>query len=67
MTFPELDSKASSATNQNRYKRQLAEVAIGQASQARWAEAVETNRRLVALGPDAEAENRLAKALWEMG
>jgi hypothetical protein len=67
LTFPEIDSKASTATNQTRYKRQLAEQAIQQASEAYWAEAAETNRRLLALGADAEAENRLAKALWEMG
>ncbi len=67
MTFPELESKASSATNQTRYKRQLAETAIAQAAQAKWTEAAETNRKLIALGPDAESENRLAKALWELG
>jgi len=67
LTFPELESKASSATNQTRYKRQLAELAIGQATQAKWADAAETNRRLIALGPDAQAENRLAKAHWELG
>ena len=67
MTFPELESKASSATSQTRYKRQLAETAIQQAAQAQWADAADTNRRLIALGPDAEAENRLAKALWELG
>ena len=67
MTFPELESKASSATNQTRYKRQLAEQAIQQAAAAQWADAADTNRKLLALGSDAEAENRLAKALWEMG
>jgi hypothetical protein len=67
LTFPELESKASSATNQTRYKRQLAETAIQQAALAQWAEAADTNRKLLALGPDAEAENRLAKSLWEMG
>jgi Tetratricopeptide repeat len=67
LTFPELESKASSATNQVRYKRQLAEQAISQASQAQWADAAETNRKLIALAPDAEAQNRLAKALWELG
>ena len=67
VTFPELESKASSATNQTRFKRQLAEQAIAQAAAANWAEAAETNRRLIALGPDVESENRLAKALWEMG
>jgi hypothetical protein len=67
LTFPELESKASAATNQTRLKRQLAETAIQQAASAKWADAAETNRRLLAYGPDAEAENRLAKALWEMG
>jgi tetratricopeptide (TPR) repeat protein len=67
LTFPELESKASSATNQTRYKRQLAEQAIQQAAQAQWADSADTNRKLLALGPDAEAENRLAKALWELG
>lgn len=67
MTFPEIESKASSAANQTRYKRQLAEQAIAQAAAASWADAAEANRRLLALGPDVEAENRLAKALWEMG
>jgi len=67
LTFSELDSKASSATNQTRFKRQLAELAIQQAAQAKWSEAADTNRKLIALGPDAEAENRLAKALWELG
>jgi tetratricopeptide repeat protein len=67
LTFPELESKASSATNQTRYKRQLAETAIQQAAQAHWSEAADTNRKLIAMSPDAEAENRLAKALWELG
>jgi len=67
LTFPELETKASSAVNQTRFKRQLQEQAISQAAQAHWADAAETNRRLLALGPDAEAENRLAKALWELG
>jgi tetratricopeptide (TPR) repeat protein len=67
LTFPDLDTSGQSPTNTTRVKRQLAEQAILQASQADWAEAAETNRRLLELGPDAEAENRLAKALWEMG
>ena len=45
----------------------MAETAIQEAAQARWADAAETNRRLIAMGADAEAENRLAKALWELG
>jgi tetratricopeptide (TPR) repeat protein len=67
LTFSsDVDSKASNV-NQTRFKRQLAETAIAQAAEAKWADAAETNRRLIALGPDAEAENRLAKALWELG
>ncbi|MBM4408226.1 MAG: tetratricopeptide repeat protein [Chloroflexi bacterium] len=67
MTFPEIESKASSAANQTRYNRQLAEQAIAQAAAAAWADAADANRKLLALGPDVEAENRLAKALWELG
>ncbi len=67
MTFPEVDAAAQTPAGQTRLKRQLAEQAISQASDAHWAEAAETNRRLLDLGPDSEAENRLAKALWEQG
>jgi tetratricopeptide (TPR) repeat protein len=67
VTFPDLESNAQSPMNATRMKRQLAEQAIGYAAQANWAEAAATNRRLLELGPDAEAENRLAKALWEEG
>ena len=67
MTFPEVDSQPSSAVNQTRLKRQLADQAIAQATAAQWTDAAETNQRLLELGPDAEAENRLAKALWEQG
>lgn len=48
-------------------KRQLAEQAIGFAVQGRWEEAVQANRRLLAFYPkDAEAYNRLGKALTEL-
>ncbi len=67
MTFPEIDAAAQSPAGQTRMKRQLAERAIAQASAADWAGAAETNRRLLEFGADSEAENRLAKALWEMG
>jgi tetratricopeptide (TPR) repeat protein len=67
VTFPELETQAPSAVNQIRMKRQLVEQAIAQATAAQWADAAETNRRLLELGPDAEGENRLAKALWELG
>ncbi|MBA3235834.1 MAG: hypothetical protein H0T59_07575 [Chloroflexi bacterium] len=67
MTFPDLETTAPSPVNLNRQKRQLADQAISQATAAQWAEAVETNRRLLELGTDAEAENRLTKSLWELG
>ena len=37
------------------------------ADPADWAEAVKINERILELGADSEAENRLAKAYWEMG
>ncbi len=67
VTFPEIDAAAQTPAGQTRLKRQLAEQAIAQATAARWPEAAETNRRLLELGADSEAENRLAKAHWEMG
>ena len=66
MTFPELEASAT-APSQSRIKRQLSEQAIGQAAGAHWEDAAEANRKLLELGPDPEAENRLAKALWELG
>ncbi|HEY7735243.1 MAG TPA: tetratricopeptide repeat protein [Candidatus Limnocylindrales bacterium] len=67
MTFPDVESQPPSPVTQTRLKRQLAEQAIAQAAAAAWSDAAETNRKLLELGPDAEAENRLAKALWELG
>jgi tetratricopeptide (TPR) repeat protein len=67
VTFPDIESPAQSPANLTRQKRQLADQAIAQASAAKWAEAAATNRKLLELGPDAESENRLAKALWELG
>jgi len=67
VTFPEVDTAASSPVNQTRVKRQLADQAIAHASAAQWGDAADTNRKLLELGQDAEAENRLAKALWELG
>jgi hypothetical protein len=57
----------SSAANTTRLKRQLTEQAIAAATVGSWAEAADINRRLLELGASVEAENRLAKALWEMG
>jgi Tetratricopeptide repeat len=67
VTFPDVDTTPQSPINATRMKRQLAEQAIGLAAQANWADAAEANRKLLELGADAEAENRLAKALWEQG
>jgi Fe-S cluster assembly iron-binding protein IscA len=66
VTFPDVDAGSSPAAA-TRLKRQLAEQAIGQAAAGQWSDAAETNIKLLELGADAEAENRLAKALWEQG
>jgi len=66
VTFPDVESGNSPAAA-TRLKRQLAEQAIGQAAAGQWSAAADTNRKLLELGDDAEAENRLAKALWEQG
>ncbi len=65
MAFPEIEK--GTGGNAVRVKRQLAEQAIAQAAGGKWTEAVEVNRKILEMGPDAEAENRLAKALWETG
>jgi tetratricopeptide (TPR) repeat protein len=67
VTFPETESTATSPAATTRIKRQLAEQAIANAAAGQWSDAADTNRKLLELGPDAEAENRLAKALWELG
>ena len=67
MTFPETDSSATSPAATTRIKRQLAEQAIASAAAGQWSDAADTNRKLLEMGADAEAENRLAKALWELG
>jgi hypothetical protein len=67
VTFPEVETTKASATSQIRLKRQLSEQAVSQATAADWAAAADTNRRILEMGPDVEAENRLAKSLWELG
>jgi tetratricopeptide (TPR) repeat protein len=57
----------SAGTNVVRLKRQLTEQAIAAATAAEWTEAADINRRILELGPDSTAENRLAKSLWEQG
>jgi len=49
-----------------RQRRQLAEVAVGQAARGEWEAAVETNRQLIEMGGDVDAFNRLGKALSEL-
>ncbi len=66
MTFSETDANASPAAA-TRIKRTLAEQAIASAAAGKWSEAADTNRRLLEMGPEADTENRLAKALWELG
>jgi tetratricopeptide (TPR) repeat protein len=51
----------------NRQRRQMVDQAISQATKAEWTAAVETNQRLLELGPDTDAYNRLGKALAELG
>ena len=51
MTFPDVETQAQSPVNLNRQKRQLADLAIAQATAADWAESAATNRRLLELGP----------------
>jgi len=67
VTFSDLENSAASAASTIRLKRALVEQAIAHATAAQWADAAETNRKILEMGPDAEAENRLAKALWELG
>jgi len=67
VTFPDVETTAQSPVNLTRQKRQLADQAIAQATDAQWSDAAATNRKLLELCTDAEAENRLAKALWELG
>jgi tetratricopeptide (TPR) repeat protein len=67
MSFPLTDKSGSPAVNATRLKRQLSEQAIAAATAADWSSAADINRRILDLGPDNEAENRLAKALWEQG
>jgi hypothetical protein len=69
MSFTSLPETAGGSANINvtRLKRQLVEQAIAAATAAEWATAAEINERILELAPDSEAENRLAKALWEQG
>jgi hypothetical protein len=65
LAFPEIEK--STGGNSVRIKRQLMDQAIAQASDGHWTEAADTNRKILEMAPDAETENRLAKAMWELG
>ncbi len=67
MSFSITDGGGTPAVNTIRLRRQLVEQAIAAATDAEWDAAAEINRRILELGPDSEAENRLARAFWEMG
>jgi tetratricopeptide (TPR) repeat protein len=67
MSFSITDGGNAPAINATRLRRQLVEQAIAAATAAEWESAAEINRRILELGPDSEAENRLARAFWEMG
>jgi hypothetical protein len=66
MSFPEI-AETTGTTNVVRLKRQLIEQAVAAAVAADWRASADLNRRILELGPDVQAENRLAKALWEIG
>ncbi len=57
----------ASVMTASRLKRQLVEQAISAARRADWTAAAETNQKILDLGPDSAAQNRLAKSCWEMG
>ena len=67
MSFSLTEGGAKPAVNATRLKRQLSEQAIGAATSADWDAAVDINKRILELGTDSEAENRLARAFWELG
>jgi len=58
---------ASSAITASRLKRQQTDQAIDAARRADWAAAAEINEKILETGPDSAAENRAAKAYWELG
>jgi hypothetical protein len=67
MSFSMTEGGPSPAVNATRLKRQLTEQAIAAATAADWEAAADLNRRILDLGADSAAENRLAKSYWELG
>jgi tetratricopeptide (TPR) repeat protein len=61
-------TQAQSAEEKARLKKQWMDLAIKQAQEGRWEEAVETNRNILNLFPtEPDAYNRLGKAYSELG
>ena len=54
-------------SEQMRLRKRLVERAVELAVANRWDDAIATNRQLLQMGEDAEAYNRIGKALLEMG
>ncbi|MFV2063216.1 MAG: tetratricopeptide repeat protein [Chloroflexota bacterium] len=67
LTQNDPSTAVSSAVTASRTKRQLTDQAIDAARQADWIVAAEMNEKVLEMGPDSAAENRLAKAFWEQG
>ncbi|MDL2336155.1 MAG: tetratricopeptide repeat protein [Chloroflexota bacterium] len=67
MSFSMTEGGPTPAVNATRLKRQLTEQAIAAATAADWEAAADLNKRILDLGADSAAENRLAKSYWEMG
>ena len=67
MSFSMTEGGPTPAINATRLKRQLTEQAIAAATAADWEAAADLNKRILDLGADSAAENRLAKSYWEMG
>ncbi|MEA2678115.1 MAG: hypothetical protein QOJ81_2256 [Chloroflexota bacterium] len=67
MSFSMTEGGPTPAINATRLKRQLVEQAIAAATAAEWEAAADLNKRILDLGADSAAENRLAKSYWEMG
>ena len=67
LTENDPSSGVSSVVTASRLKRQLTDQAIDAARAADWIGAAESNEKVLEMGPDSAAENRLAKAFWEQG
>jgi tetratricopeptide (TPR) repeat protein len=63
-----MTQQAQSAEEKARLKKQWTELAVKQAQEGQWVEAVETNKNILGLFPtEPDASNRLGKAYSELG